>query len=182
MKKSSYIEELENELWQDCVFQRAPDSEETAERWQRDEYSHLTERFIVRPISSNHLNLIKDALNEWKEREDKVLKSLNMSKEDFLNLFEKIRKSFLNEQNNFQKEIFSLGTVAYGSVQNMDWVNLFSWILPMADKENSEKYVETGRMVTALFYLELLYKHENDYDNYNLKRIEARWRLVNNLK
>ena len=34
-------------------------------------------------------------------------------------------------------------------------------------------------MATALFYLEMLYKYGDDPENYDLKRIEARWRIVN---
>jgi hypothetical protein len=61
----------------------------------------------------------------------------------------------------------------------MNWVNLFSWMLPYADKSKSKIYKDIGLMVTALFYVEMLYKYGDDLENNNLHRIEARWRIVN---
>ena len=36
----------------------------------------------------------------------------------------------------------------------MDWVNLFSWVLPNADRERAEAHRMVGRMVVALFYFD----------------------------
>jgi hypothetical protein len=60
----------------------------------------------------------------------------------------------------------------------MDWVNLFSWVLPNADRERAEAHRVVGRMVVALFYVELLSKHGADDQSLPLRQIEARWRLV----
>jgi len=62
---------------------------------------------------------------------------------------------------------------------NMDWVSTFGWILPRADAANAERHREVGRMVTALFYSELMYKYLGQPDNKAMKRVEARWRLAN---
>jgi hypothetical protein len=32
----------------------------------------------------------------------------------------------------------------------MDWVNLFSWVLPSADRERAEAHRVVGRMVVAI--------------------------------
>ena len=62
---------------------------------------------------------------------------------------------------------------------SLQGVNLLSWILPNADTSHVLLYKNIGRMATALFYLEMLYKYGDDPENYDLKRIEARWRIVN---
>ena len=67
-------------------------------------------------------------------------------------------------------------------VKNMDWVNLFSWILPLADKEGRESHIAIGRIVTAIFYTELLAHFDGSpFSAQALERIEARWQVVNEL-
>jgi len=178
---SSPINKLEQSLRHACVHQRPADDEEMVKRWQVDEYSHLRERFFVLSIPSEYNNLVKSALIQWKEIESKVCAGLGLNSEEFLSEFEKAREDFLNRGANWQTTIASMYNHVYGSVLNMNWVNLFSWIFPKADKENIKDYKSIGRMVTAIFYIELLKRHGHDFENNDLKRIEARWRLVNDL-
>lgn len=159
-------------------MQRPAQDEETVNRWQEDELSHLKERFLVRSIPSELNELVKSALVEWQQIEKNVCSNMGMSREEFLNEFKKAREDFLNKGEEWQKIINSMQYIVYGAVRNMDWVNLFSWVLPIADKEHSEEYRKIGRMVTAIFYIEMLSKHGYDYENSYLKRIEARWRLL----
>lgn len=179
---NSPIDKLEQELWNACVIQRAAQNEEAIDRWQRNELSHLKERFIVQTMPSELNGLVQSALVQWEQIETKLCSNLRITREKFLNEFEKAREDFLNRGNEYQKTVTSMQYKVYGTVRNMDWVNLFSWVLPNADKEHSDKYRTIGRMVTAIFYIEMLSKHGHDYENENLKKIEARWRLVNLMK
>ncbi len=180
--KSSAIDQLAINLWGYCVSQRPAEDEDTMRRWQTDELSHLKERFLVRPLPPKLRGLVEDALGEWKEKEGIVLEKLGMDIEGFLDTFEKLRKDFMSGGTQWQTDAISMYPAIRGAVKNLDWVNLFSWILPLADREKRESHKATGRMVTAIFYIELLARF-NDYttSSASLNRIEARWQLVNEL-
>ena len=175
----SVIDKLEEEIWAACVRERTAEDQETTDRWQTDEYSHLRERFSVRPMPSELDKLASDALVQWQQIENKVCATLGMSREQLLNKFAKARESYLNKGTEWQMTIVEMQFALSGVVRNLDWVNLFSWILPVADKEHADKYRATGRMITAIFYIELLFKNGDDCNDRELKRIEARWRIVN---
>lgn len=172
---SSPINKLEEEIWVACVRQRAAEDQETTDRWQTDECSHLRERFFVRPMPSELDKLARDALEQWRQIENKVFANLGMSREQFLNEFEKARESYLNKNTEWQMTIVKMQFALSGAVRNLEWVNLFSWILPVADKEHADEYKAAGRVITAIFYIELLAKQSQD----DLRRIEARWLIVN---
>lgn len=178
---NSPIDRLEQELWFSCVIQRHPKDQETINRWQTDEISHLKERFYVQPMPSSLNGLVQSALVQWQQIETKVCSNLGMTREQFLKEFEEAREDFLNNGIKWDKAIYSMQNAVYGAVRNMDWVNLFAWVLPLADTEFLVKHREIGRMVTAIFYIELLSKCGFDDDNLYLRNIEARWRLVNQL-
>jgi hypothetical protein len=178
---NSAIEKLEQELWDACVIQRASQNQEMTQRWQTDEYSHLKERFLVQTMPTELNHLVQNALLEWQSIENKVCLSSQIDREHFLIEFEKLRQDFLNGDREWLKVIKPLQAATNGAVRNMDWVNLFAWVLPNADKEHTEELRVTGRMVAAIFYIELLSKHGNNPENDNLKKIEARWRLVNKI-
>jgi hypothetical protein len=184
----SPIDQLEERLWDCCVIQLAAQNQETIERWQTDEIAHIKERFAVQEMPNTLKPLVKAVIEQWKEIERKVCSRLNMNQEQFLSKFEDLRRNFLKGNNEWREDVLLMEPVVYGAVRNMDWVNLFAWILPNADKEHYDEYRAIGRMVTALFYVEILSKyiqHENLPKNENvyyddesaLKRIEARWRL-----
>jgi len=178
----SPIDQLVGALWGYCVTQRAPQDQETLERWQTDEVAQIKEGFTVQTMPDNIQPLVEKAIAQWEEREKIVCSRLKMDRELFLNEFQKARESFLKGENGWEKTVLPMGVIVYGVVRNLDWVNLFSWMLPAADPENSEKHRIVGRMVTAIFYTELLSEHgrnpQGDIGN-PLARIEARWRLVN---
>jgi hypothetical protein len=178
---SSQIDKLEQELWGACVMQRAAKNQETMERWQTDELSHLRERFLVQPMPPELNDLVQSALGQWQKIEEKVSSGLGMNRAEFLMEFEKARQDFLDRGKEWQKAVTCMATKLYGAVRNMDWVNLFSWVLPNADTEHSEEYRAMGRMVTAIFYVELLSKYGHDYANDYLRKIEARWRLASQI-
>jgi len=56
------IEKLEQELWNTCVIQYAAKDQETLDRWQRDEYAHIKERFLIQPMPSKLDKLFEKAL------------------------------------------------------------------------------------------------------------------------
>lgn len=178
---ASSIDKLAEELWDACVIQRAAENQETVNRWQADELSHLKERFSIRPIPPEMNELVQSALMEWQQIETNVCSHLGKNREDFLNEFQKTREDFLNGGEEWQTTINYMQNKIYGAVRNMDWVNLFSWILPGADKDHSEEYRKIGRMVTAILYIEVLYDYGHNHESGYLKKIEGRWRLVNQL-
>ncbi len=175
---TSPIDQLEEALWGACVMQRAAPDEETVNRWQTDELAHLRERFLVQPMPAEFDDLVGRALAQWRDREQQVCSRLAMSREAFLREFEKLRADHLGGGLEWRKTVASLAPKIYGAVRNMDWVNLFSWVLPNADRERAEAHRMVGRMVTALFYVEQLSKHGADDQAHPLPKIEARWRLV----
>jgi len=65
------IDELESEIWSICVMQRAAQDEETINRWQTNELSHLKERFLVQPLPLELKNMAHSALIEWQQLEKK---------------------------------------------------------------------------------------------------------------
>lgn len=178
---NSPIDKLEHELWNACIIQMPAKDHETIDRWQSDEIAHLKECFFVQPIPLGLDELVKNALTQWQQIETKVSLNLGMNREQFLKEFEKTREDFLNKGTEWEKAVESMQFELYGVVRNMDWVNLFSWVLPGADKEYYENHREIGRMVTAIFYIELLSKYGFDDENIYLRNIEARWRLINQL-
>lgn len=178
----SPIDQLAEALWGYCVSPRAAQDRETLERWQADEFAHLKEGFAVQMMPDNIKPLVEKAIAQWEEREKIVCSRLKMDREVFLEEFQRARESFLKGENGWAKTVLWMGHIVYGVVRNMDWVNLFSWILPAADPENFEKHRLIGKMVTAVFYIELLTKNGTNAASdigYHLARIEARWRLVN---
>jgi hypothetical protein len=175
---SSPIEKLEEELWGACVIQRAATNQQTIERWQTDESAHLRERFLVQPMPPELNDLVQSALAQWQQIEEKVCSGLGMSREEFLSEFKKSREGFLNRGREWQYAIARMRAGVSNAVRNMDWVNLFSWVLPNSDREHYEEYRAIGRMVTAVFYVELLSRHGHDYESDYLRKIEARWHLV----
>jgi len=131
------------------------------------------------------LPLVEKAILQWKKIERSILSNLRIDKEQFLKDFEKAREGFLNGNEEWENFVSSVGSIVRGAIRNMDWVNLFSWVLPNADPENSAKHREAGKMITSIFYIELLSKHGKNPDrmiNDPLSKIEARWRIVNQLK
>ncbi len=179
MRRRSAIVKFEGELWHACVFQKAADSKETLNRWQEDELAYLQESFIVEPMPEELRPLMNQALEEWKIREDKVLSKLGMDRREFMHRFQEARESLW--RGGFRWPLFALGVGdrVYGVVLNMDWVNLFGWILPRADKANEKQHRERGRLVTALFYSELMLRYVGNPEHRDLVRIEARWVLAN---
>ncbi len=175
---TSPIDKLEEALWGACVIQRAAPDEETVNRWQTDELAHLRERFLVQPLPAEFNDLAGRALAEWRDREHQVCSRQGMTRDAFLSEFEKLREDHRGGGLEWRKTVASLAPKVYGAVRNMDWVNLFSWILPNADRERAEAHRVVGRMVVALFYVELLSKHGFDDQSLPLRKIEARWRLV----
>ncbi len=160
---NSPIDKLERELWDSCVTQHPAQNQESTVRWQTDELSHLKERFSVHSMPAELDALVQDALIQWQKIEKKLCSGLGINREHFLNEFEKAREDFHNKGNEWQRLINSMKRGVYGAVRNMDWVNLFSWVLPNADKKHTEEHRKTGRMVTAVFYIELLSKHGYNY-------------------
>jgi hypothetical protein len=175
---SSAIDRLDEEVWASCITQRAAQDQQTVERWQSDHYAHLKERFVISPIPEALNQLVEVALAEWQQRENRLLSVLGMGREQFLDKFEKTKTSFLQGKKDWQGFVYQTGGAVYAVVKNMDWVNLFSWILPAAKPEAASRLFDIGRTATAIFYLEMLSKNL-DARPENLKNIEACWKLAN---
>ena len=178
------IDRLEIEMWNSCVLQRPIDDpkavQDVFDRWSTDELAHIRERFLVLPVQTEHMTLIQEAIAQWNEREKKGLQRIGMSKNDFLQRFELGRQNFLTGNLNWMVHVISVGIKLDGVVRNMDWVNLFSWVLPQSDAKCANEHRQMGKMVAAFFYCELLAKYGNSGPGHDaLRRIEARWLLAN---
>jgi hypothetical protein len=174
----SPIDQLEEALWGACVIQRAPANEETVERWQTDELAHLRERFRVRPLPAELADLAGRALSQWQDREQVACSRLGLTRDAFLRQFGTLREDYLHGGHDWRRPVALLAPATHGAVRNMDWVNLFSWVLPNADRERAEAHRMVGRMVVALFYCELLSRHGTEDESLPLRKIEARCQLV----
>lgn len=170
----SPIDQLEEALWGACVIQHAPANDETVERWQTDELAHLRERFLVRPLPAELADLAGSALAQWQEREQAACSRLGLTRDAYLRQFVTLREDYLHGGHDWQQPVALLSPAIHGAVRNMDWVNLFSWVLPNADRERVEAHRMVGRMVVALFYCELLSRHGADDESLPLRKIEAR--------
>lgn len=180
----SAIVRLESALWDSCVTRMAPANTETAQRWQSDGLAYLKEGFLINPMPESLQPLVDEALAQWKQIEKTAWSRLQMTNEQFFPIFEKMRDSYLQEDDEWKSLIVSVGPALYGAVMNMDWVNLFAWILPMSNPDNFNKYYFFGRLVTAFFYTECLWKfYESDSSDSDRKtalmKIETRWFIIN---
>jgi len=182
--KISPIDKLVEELWYNCVSQIAAKDSETSEKWQKDEYLRLVEGFSVKQMPDKCKPLVDEAIAQWEQIEKSVCSRLRMNPDQLIEQFELIRNTLIDGNDRWQNYVDSLSYATRWAVRNMEWVNLFSWVLPAADIENSDKHRKTGRIVTAIFYIELLSKKIGDVESvqdYPINRIEARWRFVNRL-
>ena len=179
----SAIDIMEKEVWACCVRQRAAKGDATIARWQKDEYAHLKERYIVEPMPDTMQPLVEKALAEWQKIENAFCAAVGMSPDEFLEAFEKARESFLmrfDKRDGVWQRFITNGNTLQGRVRNMDWVNLFAWVLPQADPANRERNIRVGKMVTACLYTEYMFKYALNVgaSNEPLRLIEARWKLV----
>ena len=176
------IDRLEQELWSQCVTQRVAEDDEAIKRWQADEAAHIRERFQVSPMKESTRPLVDEAVDEWERIEAISLKRMGgKTREQFLTEFTALREEFLRKKPLWGGKALSWGDIAYGAVKNMDWVNLFSWVLPQADPSHVAKHRLRGKMVTAVYYTEMLGKYGfSDEPNHQdiLARIDARWKLL----
>ncbi len=171
---------LERELWNSCVRRLAADSKETAAKWQNDPAAYMREGFTIKPIPSHLEPLLEQVLTQWKEVEQKLFSTLKMTREEFLEEFEKARSTFLS--GNYVMGILRrCGRIFYGVVTNMDIVNLFAWILPAAaNPERREELRMTGRTVLAIFYTETLFSRSEapGVNDEIIRKLETLWSLV----
>ncbi|MBF0397825.1 MAG: hypothetical protein HQK78_13685 [Desulfobacterales bacterium] len=182
---NSPIDQLVEELWGCCVMQRAAQDQATIERWQTNEIDHLKERFVVQIMPDSLKPLLEKAIAQWEGIEKKLLSHLKMNREQFLQEFEKARNAYLRKNTEWHKFVSSVGLIISYShpVRNMEWVNLFSWILPAAHPDNEIEHRIRGKMVTSIFYIEQLLKETANPNTVvlgnPLGKIEARWLIVN---
>lgn len=178
----SPIDRLEREIWAGCVRQRLAGDKETLDRWQSDEVAHITERFIVDPVPSSLRPLVDEAIVEWVQIESAFLSLIEMDRGSFLKGFESARDAYLHRTRHWEPFASKVGAVARGVVRNMDWVNLFAWVLPQADREHGAHHAATAKMIAAVFYMEQLAKYGKHLDVVPeglFARLEARWQLAN---
>ncbi len=167
-------------MWFSCILERAAKDQEELERWQSDEVAHIKGRFIVRHIPDDLKPLVEEAVNQWHSIEKEIFPT-EIEKERFMKEFEEARSDLLSGGEGWKLFASKYGAVVYGKVRNMDWVNLFSWILPKAIPGESVRFKEIGRIVTSLFYTEIMFKSKNSPNirgNKLFQKIEARWKLV----
>jgi hypothetical protein len=187
----SHIDALEGALWNACVRQRAATSQEQVERWQNDERAHLAERFLIAPAPVEFAAQIEAALTEWDAIESAVLAPPQegpfihpcKDRRTFLDEFAEVRRLHLAGEElplPLMRECVKLA----GRVRNMDWVNLFALVLPVADPERRAENLARARMVVAIFYMEKIGKvflAPGSVDVEALRMVEARWGWITEL-
>ena len=182
------IEKLQSVLSSACVAQRAATSREQIERWQTSEFSYLKESYVISPAPAELAPLIQAALAEWDQIEASILNPpqegsfirARIDRTVFMDQFVQARALYLAGEpltQQLQRRCLSLR----GKVRNMEWVNLFALVLPVADPAHREENLARARMVVAIFYLESIGKSlmsPSTSDETALRKIEARWQLV----
>ncbi len=178
------IERLEQELWSRCVKQRPPKDDEVFERWCKDELAHMRERFVIVRIPSDLNSLVEEATARWDQIETKVLGRLSMDRQTFIEAFDKGYMQMVSGDTQWMT-LLGLAGATRGAVRNMDWVNLFAWVLPVADKPNRYVHLSRGRIVAAMFYIEVLARYglsARDDASSPVGKIDARWRFVSSMQ
>ena len=181
---NSPIDKLEREVWHYCVRQKAAGDDETLNCWRLDERAHLMGQFIILPLPLEFNGLVEKAFSCWRRIEENLCSGLGMDNERFLREFTTARDNYINHNWHCDDSVMRFQTKVYGVVRNMGWVDLFSWVLPQATSEYHTEIKSVGIMLTAVFYFELLFKNIHNGDGYEddaLRRIEARWQLVNEI-
>ena len=182
---SSPIEKLEEEIWAECVTRVAPADDQVLERWKNDEAAHLKEGFVFHKMPISMKPLAQQAVERWGQIEAQVLERLQADEDKFLKYFEEIRDSCLRGNDDWRPIVIRIGEIVYSAVRNMDWVNLFAWILPNVNPDEAATYKRLGRMVVAMFYIEFMMKHIDDCGivipdpEITRKKLENRWQMVN---
>ena len=173
---ASAIDRLIDEVWSCCIDRRPAHDATIMERWQSDPYAYIRESFVVTPLPPSLRPLVQDALNQWQGIEDRILDGIATSRDQFISEFENIRSLYLQGDAAWRTSITAKGCIVCGAVRNMEWVNLFSWILPTACPDLLPAIRQTGKMVTAVLHIEFLWKSMSNPAD--LAGIEARWRLA----
>lgn len=181
----SAIDQLLSEIRARCVVQLGAPDEETAQKWYEDDFLHLTHGYLVNPMPADLEPLVQQATAEWKETEWRICERLGFDRQEFLRKFEEARSDFLANGDDWQEFVLQTCPAVHGAVMNMEWVTLFSWLLPFSDHANANAHRDTGRFVAAALYIETLYDYKlsgrygaNTLCRDPIMKLEARWRLA----
>jgi len=179
IKNLTSIDRLWEEVYWCCVNPLYPKDETTAKLWKEDEFLRLKHGYYITPLPEKLKGHILDAISFWKRREIEVFEKMGMKRDEFLRKFRELREDYYQGGKRWKKNVVIFYSKVKGAVKNIQWVDLFSWILPIADSENVEVYRSIGMVMTALFYIEMLFKSSYPSGEDYIKRIEARWKIVN---
>jgi len=171
-------------VWSECVGRRPAPDDATMERWQSDIFAKYQEYFRIRPLPAQHETLVNAALAEWATTENNLLTRLAMSQAQFDSQFPPLREGFLAGDAKAKKDGAILGNVVRGAVCNMDMINCFAFFLPRAVPDRRIELAQTGRRITAVFYLEQMYKAAAlgmSHTAQGLERVDAMWRFAHSL-
>ena len=181
----SAIDQLEQVMWSQVITQSPATDDDTIRRWYEDDLVHLKERYRVAPMDESNRELVNAAIAEWSLIQVKFTENAGFSEDEFLERFTQLREWKLENVPQAGVNVAQLSQMARGVVKNMDWVNLFSWILPQADPKHKLAHLLWGRMVTGIYYVELLGKQNistvGSGDN-PITRVDARWRYMDELE
>ncbi len=120
--KSSFIDQLEQEMWSVCITRKAPEDLETEYRWRSDEAVYLKEGFRVGRMPEYMRPILNKAIFQWKEISGSFLSVLSCTEDDFLQHFYSARSRYLSGDKEWEDFIFTSGMPVRGAVKNMDWV------------------------------------------------------------
>lgn len=114
------------------------------------------------------------AIAAWKRIESDFLSSIKMDRVTFIKNI-----SDVVSDGNMPKALSEICDRCRGVVQNVEWVNVFAWQLPIMHPESAEDYFGMARVVGGIFYTERYMKqHNTGTDNMASERITVLLKLA----
>lgn len=114
------------------------------------------------------------AIAAWKRVESDFLSSIKMDRATFIKNI-----SDVVSDGNMPTALTAICDRCRGVVQNVEWVNVFAWQLPIMHPESAEDYFGMARVIGGIFYLERYLKLMNSNpDILTTERVTALLLLV----
>lgn len=153
-------------------------SEEEITLWRTDPAEYLTRKAqLTQPFPAHMKVRVLESIDAWQDLEERILKSLGQSRDEFLKTFEDVLDRSADDgilppdqaRNSWDMRLNSL-------VLNIGWPEAFMGLIPAGAPDLADRSRSAGRMMTAVFALEKMGKHTSDrisgFDE-TLKKLKA---------
>ncbi|MGY6255549.1 hypothetical protein ACXIVK_18975 [Paraburkholderia caledonica] len=135
-------------------------------KWQSCPLTEYRERHTVKPLPQEHYGLLSDAMNQWNEREQRVLHLFDGSSEKFDAWFTLARESLSQGRPVFGKSWYELEQeeLTYAAeasrmvVRNVGLAKSFGVYLPLCVPQSRTECATMGARMAAIFFLECVAK------------------------